>query len=280
MGPRKHASVVPSRDRWTPRCRSRVRRTPSRAAPPSAAVRAATGQRPRRRRPSSTHVRARTRPPRGLNLRRNPTALGVDDARADDRPCGDDPWPPQRRRLPCGSAAGSSGRAWVVSAQDGDLVWPCCGSRQAPADRSHDMARPSTSWAPRPAMGHSSGRACHSADGHGSGSSRTAPNPGCPSASSGGMVSCWRNVRCGHAVVLQTGRRTRSSITRLRPATGRSVSRRTCQACTPRDLLPQRGHTRRVWSCERVAAPRCPCPQPRRRPARRALTASRRPDRD
>jgi hypothetical protein len=37
---------------------------------------------------------------------------------------------------------------------------------------------------------------------------------------------------------------------------------------------------RRVWSCERVAAPRCPCPQPRRRPARRALTASRRPDRD
>jgi len=142
------------------------------------------------------------------------------------------------------------------------------------------MARPSTSWASRPAMGHSSGRACHSADGHGSGSSRTAPNPGCPSASSGGIVSCWRNVRCGHAVVLQTRRRTRSSITRLRPATGRSVSRRTCQACTPRDLLPQRGHTRRVWSCERVAAPRCPCPQPCRRPARRALTASRRPDRE
>ena len=108
---------------------------------------------------------------------------------------------------------------------------------------AHDMARPSTSGASRPAMGHSSGRACHSADGHGSGSSRTAPNPGCPSASSGGIVSCWRNVRCGHAVVWQTRRRTRSSITRLRPATGRSVGRRTCQACTPRDLFPQRGHT-------------------------------------
>jgi hypothetical protein len=36
-------------------------------------------------------------------------------------------------------------------------------------------------------------------------------------------------------------RRTRSSITRLRPATGRSVSRRTCQACTRRDSCPQRG---------------------------------------
>jgi hypothetical protein len=71
------------------------------------------------------------------------------------------------------------------------------------------MARPSTSYVAA-AMGHSSGM---------------------------------RNVRCGHAVVLQTGRRTRRSITRLRPATGSSVCRRTCQACTPRDLLPQRSHT-------------------------------------
>lgn len=64
-----------------------------------------------------------------------------------------------------------------------------------------------------------------------------------PSTAEGAPTPSTRQARLpGSARATWTASRSRSSITTLRRATGRSANCRVCQACTRRDVVAQRGH--------------------------------------